>query len=132
MNRIEILIAEWTRVKTGVLDYIDAIPEDALDFRPTPDTLTFAEQMLHLAAAQYVFASSATDTANPYEDKDPVVMPEFRQSREALKAFLSDSHDHIHMIAGLQTLNDSQLDETVEFFKHRIPRWVLLAKALEH
>ena len=39
----------WKRAKKWTLDYIDAMPEDALNFKPTPEIRSFGEQMLHLA-----------------------------------------------------------------------------------
>src|SRR5262245_32522220 len=41
--------SNWKRAKKWTLDYIDAMPEGAMSFKPTPEVRSFAEQMLHLA-----------------------------------------------------------------------------------
>jgi hypothetical protein len=41
----------------GAKEYIEAMPEDALGFKPTPEIRSFAEQMLHLAGGNYMFAA---------------------------------------------------------------------------
>ena len=54
------MIAEWQRAKDYTKSYLDAMPEDGYAFKPTPEIRSFAQQMLHLADANYLFASSAS------------------------------------------------------------------------
>ena len=58
-DRAAILLAEWTRAKLGVQEYIEAMPESGISFKPTPEIRSFAEQMLHLAGGNYMFAATA-------------------------------------------------------------------------
>ena len=51
----------WKRAKKWTLEYVDAMPENALNFKPTAEVRSFAEQMLHLktkAALRKVVAES--------------------------------------------------------------------------
>jgi len=132
-DRVTVLVMEWTRAKTGTQEYIDAMPEDGIGFKPRPEIRSFAEQMLHIAGTNYVFASIASGQANPYDmfkGKDPEKMEDLKQSKTALRKFVLDSYDF--MINGVKGLNSAKLDETVEFFKMKMPRYLLLAKAMEH
>src|SRR5215475_12076842 len=52
------LVADWTRARDYTKEYLDAMPEDGLNFKPTPDIRSFAEQMLHLANANFNFISA--------------------------------------------------------------------------
>ncbi|NNC62870.1 MAG: damage-inducible protein DinB, partial [Eudoraea sp.] len=44
---IEGLVADFERSKAMSLEYIDAMPEDKFDFKPTESVRSFAAQMLH-------------------------------------------------------------------------------------
>src|ERR1700691_2317138 len=59
------LVAEWQRAKLYTKSYLDAMPEEGYGFKPTPQIRSFAQQMLHLADANYVLATVASDKPNP-------------------------------------------------------------------
>src|SRR5580692_7575850 len=59
------MVAEWQRAKLYTKAYLDAMPEDGYGFKPTPEIRSFAQQMLHLSDANYIFASVASDKPNP-------------------------------------------------------------------
>src|ERR1700686_1281395 len=59
------MVAEWQRAKTYTKAYLDAMPEDGYGFKPTPEIRSFAQQMLHLSDANYLFATLAGGKANP-------------------------------------------------------------------
>src|ERR1700758_1601918 len=59
------MIADWQRAKNYTKAYLDAMPEDGYGFKPTPEMRSFAGQMLHLADANYIFATVASDKPNP-------------------------------------------------------------------
>ncbi|HJR05707.1 MAG TPA: DinB family protein [Pyrinomonadaceae bacterium] len=133
MERADLLVAEWTRAKLGVQEYIDAMPEDGVVFKPTPDIRSFAEHYLHVASTNYIFASVASGRDNPYDKTkgtDPEQAEDLKQKKAALLEFVMGSYDF--MIDAVKGLSDAALDEDVEFFKMRMRRHMLLAKALEH
>jgi hypothetical protein len=70
------LVADWTRARDYTKEYLDAMPEEGVSFKPKPDIRSFAEQMLHLANANFAFASAATGAANPQQGKDVKKMDE--------------------------------------------------------
>jgi uncharacterized damage-inducible protein DinB len=132
-DRAAILVAEWTRAKLGVQEYIEAMPESGIGFKPTPEVRSFAEQMLHLAGGNYMFGAVAAGKENPWDftkGKDPVNVAEFKQSKAALLKFVMESYDFaINAVKGLTT---SQLDDTVQFFSMKMPRHLVLTKGIEH
>lgn len=128
-----LLVSEWTRAKTGIQEYIDAMPEDGINFKPTPQVRSFAEQMLHIAGANYMFASVASGRENPYDmskGKSPEQMENLKASKAALKQFVLGSYDFV--IEAIKGMKAEQMAGEVEFFKMKVPRHLLLAKALEH
>jgi uncharacterized damage-inducible protein DinB len=130
MQRIAVLIAEWERARAGILEYVDAMPADGLGFRPTPGVYSFAEQMLHVAEAHYAFAAAACGVPNPREGTDVAERDDLKGDAAALRAFVAGAYDFL--LAGLRDLEAGALDDEVPFYRTRLPRWLLLAKALEH
>lgn len=133
MDRVGLLVAEWTRAKLGVQEYIDAMPEDGIVFKPTPEIRSFAEHYLHVASTNYIFASAASGRDNPHDKtkgKDPEQAEDLKQNKAALLGFVMGSYDF--MIDAVRGLGVAELDEDVEFFKMSMRRHVLLAKAMEH
>ncbi|HEX4849907.1 MAG TPA: damage-inducible protein DinB, partial [Puia sp.] len=51
------MMADWQRAKIYTKAYLDAMPEDGYGFKPTPEIRSFAQQMLHLSDANYLFAT---------------------------------------------------------------------------
>jgi uncharacterized damage-inducible protein DinB len=132
-DRLSLLVAEWTRAKTGTREYIDAMPESGVGFKPTPEIRSFAQQMLHIAATNYMFASSLSGQENPYDSrtgKDPEKMENLTGSKTELSKFVLGSY--AHMIAVIKKLEISDLEQPVQFFNMKMARHLLLAKALEH
>lgn len=132
-DRAAIMVAEWTRARLGVKEYIEAMPDDAIGFKPVPEVRSFAEQMLHLAGGNYMFASVVSGKENPWDftkGKDPVNVAEFKATKAALLKFVMDSYDFV--LEAVKGLNAAQLDEVVQLFSMRMPRHMVLAKGIEH
>jgi uncharacterized damage-inducible protein DinB len=116
-------------VKKGVKEYIDAMPEDGMGFKPTPEVRSFAEQYLHIANANFMFGARLSGAANPYQGKDLEKTDEFK-SKAALTKVVMESYDFI--ISQAKAMNEAKLNERVTVFNISMPRHVGLAKALEH
>lgn len=132
-DRATIMLNEWTRARLGVKEYIEAMPEEAIGFKPVPEVRSFAEQMLHLAGGNYTFASAASGKEAPWDftkGKDPVNVPEFKANKAALLKFVMDSYDFV--LDAVKGLNSAQLDEMVQLSSMRMPRHMILAKGIEH
>lgn len=129
-GRTALLVKEWTRAKLGVQEYVDAMPEEGIGFKPTPEIRSFAEQYLHIAGTLYIFASTVTGEKNPYEGRDIEKMEELKGSKAALRKFILESYDYMIQAAG--KVDEAKLDEDVQFFNLKMSRHLLLAKALEH
>jgi hypothetical protein len=53
------LLADWQRNRSAVLAYIDAMPDSATGFRPTPGVRTFAQQFDHIVTTNLEVAAVA-------------------------------------------------------------------------
>jgi hypothetical protein len=60
------IVKEWERSKVYTKEYLDAMPESGYALKPIPEMRSFAEQLLHLADANYGLASSAIGIKSPF------------------------------------------------------------------
>ncbi|GAB4010937.1 hypothetical protein GCM10028808_23170 [Spirosoma migulaei] len=129
MTTISQLTADWQRAKEYTKEYLDAMPEDGVNFKPTPEIRSFAEQMLHLSAANYNFGALASGKPNPMQGKKLEEMAEFK-TKAALTKAVMDSYDF--MIDAVKGMTDAQLGESVKMGQREMTKEVVLSKAFEH
>jgi uncharacterized damage-inducible protein DinB len=123
------LIKDWERAKAYTKEYLDAMPEDGLGLKPTPDIRSFAEQMLHLAGGNIGLGSTGLGKERIYAGKNLEKMDEFK-TKEALTKVVMESYDFV--IDGLKSLDASKLEEQAKMGQATLPRLTILGKAFEH
>jgi uncharacterized damage-inducible protein DinB len=124
------LVADWTRAKNYTKEYLDAMPEEGLSFKPTPDIRSFAEQMLHLANANFLFASTATGATNPQQGKNLEKMDEYK-TKASLTKIVMESYDFV--ISSVKGMDLKKMDEPIKLFnRFDATRGAALEKAFEH
>jgi uncharacterized damage-inducible protein DinB len=64
------VLAQWNDVGRKLITMAEDFPEDKYDFKPTPGQRTFAEQLLHMAGANYFFIDIANGEKPPAQE-DP-------------------------------------------------------------
>lgn len=121
------LIANWERAKTFTRQYLETMPAEYYDFRPTPEILPFAHEFLHLACVNYRYAAmiAGGNDCSSYDDlyNDPAL-----QTKEAVITFVMDSYDA--MIARLKAEED--LSETTYYYRWSCSKECLALKGFEH
>lgn len=121
--------SQWQGAKKHTLAYIDAMPENAMSFKPTPEVRSFAEQMLHLAFWNYGLPEFAGGKANPYGKKQDVLEKrEDMKTKAALRKVVEESYDNV--LAFISGLNEAKLLEVVPSVKET--RLTVLSHALDH
>jgi uncharacterized damage-inducible protein DinB len=128
-GKIEGLIREWTRARDYTKEYLDAMPEDGYAFKPTPDIRSFAEQMLHISAANFMFSSRIFGSTNPYQGKNLEKMDELK-SKAACTKIVLESYDFV--IAALKATTEAKLDEKFAVMGYNRPKVMILGLAFEH
>jgi hypothetical protein len=64
------LLKQWNEIGRKLIAMAEDFPEDKYDFKAAPSTGTFAERMIHGAAANYFFINPALGEKMP-SDEDP-------------------------------------------------------------
>src|SRR5262245_44022461 len=126
---IATLVADWMRARDYTKEYLDAMPEEGVSFKPTPDIRSFAEQMLHLANVNFAFASTATGAANPQQGKNLEKMDEYK-TKASLTKIVMESYDFV--ISAIKGRDVKKMDEQVKFFGRDLTRAAALEKGFEH
>lgn len=121
------LIDNWERAKVFTKQYLEAMPEEHYDFRPTPEILPFAHEFLHVACVNFRYAAmiAGGDDCGSYEDiyNDPNL-----QSKQSVIRFVMDSYDA--MIDRLT--QESDLSEPTYYYRWSCSKECLSIKGFEH
>jgi uncharacterized damage-inducible protein DinB len=121
----------WKRAKKWTLDYVDAMPEESLNFKPTPEIRSFAEQMLHLAFWNYGLAGWAAGKPNPFgKDQSALESKSEYKTKVALRKVVEQSYDFV--IDAVASLDQTKLLEEAPFFNSKATRLMSLTTALDH
>jgi uncharacterized damage-inducible protein DinB len=122
------MVVEWQRAKAYTKAYLDAMPEDGYGFKPTPEVRSFAQQMLHLAAAIYYYVSTVNGKPSPVDEGS--IEKTTSPTKEATTKVVMDSYDFV--ISSLQALTSEQMQESVNLFGHTMSKSAAFGKAFEH
>jgi hypothetical protein len=112
----------------------DAMPEDKYSFAPTTGEFkgvrTFAEQVKHVAATNYIFGASVLQEKPPV-DTGEEKGPEAVKTKAQIMQFLKDSFTYLHKALGSIT-DKNQLDQVTLFGDMKAARLSVGAFACAH
>ncbi len=123
------LVRDWERAKVYTRAYLDAMPEDGVSFKPTPEIRSFAEQMLHLSAGTIGLVSTGTGKAKIYDGKNLEKMDELK-NKAALTKVVMEAYDYA--IDAVKGLDADKLSEMVPMGKNSFSRLTVIGKGFEH
>ena len=123
----ETQVADWERAKIYTKEYLDAMPDDGYSFKPTPEMRSFAEQMDHLADANFAFSSAASGKKSPMESSAEKMT---NQSKANVTKVVMDSYDFV--IASLKGMQDADMGKDVKLFNMQTKAGTAFIKAFEH
>jgi uncharacterized damage-inducible protein DinB len=105
-------LADWQRNRTTVLAYIDAMPDSATGFRPTPGVRTLAEQFDHIVSTNlYVGAVAVRGLKAPPALGDTAV---YLHNKAELRKYADATYDYL--LKALQQASSAQLRRPVSIF----------------
>jgi uncharacterized damage-inducible protein DinB len=118
------LSRKWVNAKTYTLKIADLMPAEFYDFKPTPEEMSFKEQLLHTAQNMQSLSASYLLAA-----KNPPV-PKEAKDKAAIRQILASSYDIA--LAPHRNLSAKQLDDTVPFFAGPLTRRQILLLLHDH
>jgi uncharacterized damage-inducible protein DinB len=100
----------WAEAEAQVLEIAEAMPEGKFNYKPTEESKTFAEQIVHIANSSYVLSQFMLQGKK-------VDMTEPDASKMSKKEILAFSKEKMDATAGvISGLNEEQLKEMVKTF----------------
>jgi len=105
-------LADWQRNRTTVLAYIDAMPDSATGFRPTPGVRSFAEQFDHIVTTNLEVAAIALrglKSAPALGDSSA-----YLHDKAALRKYAAATYDYL--LKALQEAKPAQLSKPVAIY----------------
>jgi uncharacterized damage-inducible protein DinB len=120
-------LADWERAKTFTMEYLDAMPEDGYALKPTAEIRSFAQQMDHLADANFAFISAATGKKSPMEGSAEKMAD---QSKASVTKAVMSSYDFV--LAALKGMTDADFAKDVKVFGMDMKAGAAFEKAFEH
>lgn len=123
------MVADWERAKAYTKEYLDAMPEDGMSLKPTPDIRSFAEQMLHMSQGTIGLIVSGTGATPIFQGKSLEKMDELK-TKSAVMQVVMQAYDFA--IESIRTLDASKLSNVVKRGKYEVTQYGWLNKAFEH
>ena len=105
------LIDDWQRNEHNVLAYIEAMPDSATDFRPTPGVRTFAQQFDHIVSTNLDVATAVRGLSTPPTLGDSA---QYLHSKSALRAYAEATY--VYMLATLRDAPAGALDRQISVY----------------
>src|SRR5436189_4710276 len=87
------LVKDWERAKAYTKEYMDAMPDDGYALKPTKEMRSFAQQMLHIADANYGIGSMSLGVTSPAKFGE--LEKSADQSKATTEKTVMDSYDFI-------------------------------------
>lgn len=126
---VESMLADWERAKVYTKAYLDAMPADKYDLKPTPEMRSFAGQMLHITDANYGFSAMAAGTKSPIGFGEAEKTED--QSKENVTKLVMDGYDFV--IDALKGMNPEALSEEIKVFgRFDLTKEQTFIKCFEH
>jgi len=121
-----------SNIEKELVPAADAMPEDKYVFAPTNGEFegvrTFAEQVKHLAATQYILASAVLGEKPPHGERDETA-PDSIKTKAEIMEYLKGSFVYLHRAA--VAISEQNESETIRSMGNRT-RPGLMVDALAH
>lgn len=119
------LSRKWNNAKVYTLKMAAQMPEDAFYYKPTPDVMSFKEQLLHIAGNMQWLSSTFLFAKKENTKTDTTGM-----GKEAVLQYVSDAYDKA--LTAHRNLSEKQLNEVVPFFAGPMARRQILILMHDH
>ncbi|MFI5153817.1 MAG: DinB family protein [Chitinophagales bacterium] len=124
------LIKEWERAKVYTISYMNTMPSDKYSFKVIDSLRSFAQQLLHLAAANVFLMSKAGMKEAPAFGNSDIEHSPTAQSKDSVFYYVVTSYDYcIEVIRNTPT---NKWGEVIDLFGFKESRFALILKSFEH
>ncbi len=123
------MVDDWKRAKAYTLEFIEAMPDDKVNFKATEEIRSFAEQILHMSQGTIGLTANGTGAEPIYSDVNLEQQEDFK-NKESLMKIAAEAYDFaIESIGNMDMTTASEIVSRGPFNVSRIG-WV--RKGFEH
>ena len=125
------MVKDWERAKEYTKEYLNTMPANKYSFKAQDSVRSFAQQMLHIAAANSFFMSNVTSEKPPSWLSFTLESRAAAQQKDSVEYYVMDSYDYA--INTVKNLNISQWGEMKKLFgMFDETKFAIMNKAFEH
>ena len=125
------MVKDWERGKAYTIDYLNTMPPNKYSFRAVDSIRSFAQQMLHLAAANVFIMMNATDQAPLSWLPSNIENSTTSQNKDSVMYYVTASYDYC--IKAVKSLDVNKWGEKKKMFNvYEETRFALMNKTFEH
>src|SRR5689334_10782155 len=125
------MVKDWERAKAYTQEYLNTMPANKFSFKANDSTRTFAQQMLHLAAANIFFMSTVSGEKPPAWLSFGLEKSTGAQQRDSTVYYVMASYDF-----AIRTVKNSDISKWSEkkklFGRFDETNYAIMNKAFEH
>ncbi|WP_226037891.1 DinB family protein [Aquibacillus saliphilus] len=125
MAKINGFITSWMSHRKVIIEIIDTLEDEHLNFKPWEDAMSLSELVLHTTGATSMFTTIVKEDSSTSESS-----PKKADSIEELKSIVESQTEKTK--TDLESISDEQLDQLVEFAGMKLPGIALLENGKDH
>jgi uncharacterized damage-inducible protein DinB len=125
------MVKDWERAKAYTIDYLNTMPANKYSYKAHDSIRSFAQQMLHLAAANVFLMMTATDAPPPGWLSFTLEQRPSAQQRDSVVYYVTASYDYAINAAKNSDINKWGEKKKV-FNQFEETRLAMMNKAFEH
>jgi uncharacterized damage-inducible protein DinB len=123
----EALKRHWQSISGYYLEAAKLMPEEHFGFKPTEEIFSYAQQLLHVAGANFYFAAMVKGDKSP---KPKEAFDAEGKSKKEVVATLKESFDYTLKV--IESLSEDKIKSEVDFAKQKISVAHVLLFGCEH
>lgn len=125
------MVKDWERAKEYTQEYLNTMPADKYSFKANDSVRSFAQQMLHLAAANIFLMSNVSTEKPPAWLSFTLEQHASAQNKDSVVYYVMASYDYA--INGVKNSVISQWGEKKKLFgRFEETKFAIMNKAFEH
>jgi|SRR5450432_209604 len=124
------MLMDWQRAKEYTVSYLNTMPADKYNYRPTDSVRSFAQQMLHIAQGSAFLMPIASGMKPPSFLLSDLEHSPTAQNKDSVMYYVLASYDYC--IQAVKSVDVNKWGEKVKAFNFEETRFAMLMKVFEH
>ncbi|NJL14251.1 MAG: DinB family protein [Microscillaceae bacterium] len=129
-NFVDDFVARWHNAQAYTLQMAALMPEEQYSFRPSPEEMTYGEQLLHLSRNIIYLSGTYLSPGDSLQKEALLKAAQSAQTKAEIAEVLNQAFNFVHHLLGKYPL--AQLDAEVDFFAGRMRQRRVFFLLIDH